>query len=120
MPKGVEDMEKAIALCQEVAEGVKGATASSETEQIAGQLQEVISQLDSMRGKFFLKTNLSVRFTSSCLKGSEKLKEIQTAICGAKSGNNDWSPLTAELQELTKKVRLLSEKSTAEGDIVIT
>ena len=53
MPKGVEDVEKAIALCQEVAEGIKGAAASNETEQIAGQLQEVISQLDSMRGKFF-------------------------------------------------------------------
>ena len=120
MFKGVEDVKKAITLCREVVKGLKNLATNSESEEFIGRLQEVVSQLESTQNKFFLKTNLSVRFTSSCFKRAGKLKETLASIVGPSSENVDWNRFTSDIQELNKNVRLLVEKSDTGGDIVIT
>ena len=120
MSKGIEDVKRAVALCREATQKLESFGAKTEGKQVSGQLLEIISQLEGLQSKFFLKTNLSVRFTSSCLKVSEKIENNLTAMWDAKSGDASWGALVAEVEELAKKVQLLAEKSTAEGDIVIT
>lgn len=117
MSKGIEDVNKAIAACKEVLSELENLPAGEEANQARAQLGEVTSRLEGMQGKFFLKTNLSLRFTTPCAKGGEKLKgEMATFSQGA----DNWGSLLALIQDLAKKAQTLAEKSTAEGDIVIT
>lgn len=117
MSKGIEDVNKAIAACQEVLKELENLPAGEEAIQARGQLQEVTSRLEGMQGKFFLKTNLSLRFTTPCAKGGEKLK---AEVAMFSQGTANWGSLLASIQDLDKKSQTLAEKSTAEGDIVIT
>lgn len=117
MSKGIEDINKAIAACQEVLKGLEGLTEKEEAHQARSQLQEVTTRLEGMQGKFFLKTNLSLRFTTPCAKGAEKLRGEMAAVA---QGAESWDSLLASIQDLAKKAQNLAEKSTAEGDIVIT
>lgn len=117
MSKGIEDVNKAIVACQEVLKELDTLPAGEEANQARAQLQEVAVRLEGMQGKFFLKTNLSLRFTTPCAKGAEKLTGEMVTLS---QGTGSWSSLLATIQDLAKKAQTLAEKSTAEGDIVIT
>ena len=72
IPKGVQNLEEALASCQDTLDSL-GHDADPEWRQV---LASIIAIGQDLKTKFFFKTNLAIPATNACRKHAHELKEI--------------------------------------------
>jgi chorismate mutase len=70
-------------------------------------LNNVISVLEDLKARFFLKTNLAIPVTNACLKDATELQSI--------AANNDLSKFSEVLTRLRTDVETLLKHAKMEG-----
>lgn len=109
MAQGQEQIDNAIKLVSELAEGWKG-----RSEDISKCLKKVATTLEGLSGKLFLKTKAAAPHTSAILKAAEDLKSSNSA-----SGDEPSDEFLDVLEQLESEAEILRIKM-ANRDIVIT
>ena len=71
IPKGIENTDAIIEACQLTLVGLD--SADPEWKEV---LQSVIEIMEALKTKFFLKTNLAIPITNTCLKDATELKSL--------------------------------------------
>ncbi len=71
IPKGIENTDAIVEACQSTLAGLD--SADNESKAV---LQDVINVLETLKTKFFLKTNLSIPITNTCRKDATELKSL--------------------------------------------
>ncbi len=101
IPKGVENADTIIAVCQKV-QAELGARAKPEW---TATLDDIVGTLEDMKKKFFLKTNLATPVTNTCRKIATELQSVAT------EGDLSRFPevlkqLVAEMENLLKQAKM--------------
>jgi hypothetical protein len=107
--KGQENLQEAIAVCQQASTALAEASAS-EAAQAKATLQEVLTSLHEVSDKFFLKTMMSVPPTKIC-------KTEATAVAAAIDAQN-WHGLPAAMDKLQKATKALVTKAKMDGTTI--
>jgi len=84
------------------------------SEEISQRLKKVVTILEGLSGKLFLKTKAAISHTSAILKAAEDLKNINST-----SGSKPSDEFSDALDQLESEVEILRTKM-ANRDIVIT
>ena len=105
--KGIQNLEAVIDICRVIMAKLKQ-DADSEWENI---LKSIIEVGQDLKTKFFLKTNLAVPITSTCLKNARELDEI--------ADGDNLDPFLEALNRLKGNVEKLLDGADM-GGIVIT
>ncbi len=71
IPKGIENANAIIEACQLTLAGLD--SADPEWKEV---LQSVIEIMEDLKTKFFLKTNLAIPITNTCLKDATELQSL--------------------------------------------
>ena len=109
LAQGQEQIDNAIKIARELAEGWKG-----RSEDIGRRLKKVTTTLEGLSGKLFLKTKAAVPHTLAILKTAEDLKNGDSA-----SGDKPGDEFNDALGQLELEAEILRIKM-ANRDIVIT
>ena len=109
MAQGQEQIDNAIKLVSELAEGWKG-----RSEDISKRLKKIATTLEGLTGKLFLKTKAAAPHTSAILKAAEDLKSSNIT-----SRDKPSDEFNDALDQLESEVEILRTKM-ANRDIVIT
>ena len=109
MAQGQEEIDNAIKLVSELAEGWKG-----RSEDISKRLKKIATTLEGLSGKLFLKTKAAIPHTTAILKAAEDSKNSSSI-----SGNKPSDEFGDALDQLESEVEILRTKM-ANRDIVIT
>ncbi len=107
--KGLENLQEAIVACPQAS--TVGATASAaEAVQARGTLAEVLTSLNDVGDKFFIKTMMSVPPTKAC-----KTEATAVAVLVA---DQKWANLPAAVEKLEKATRALVTKAKMDGTTI--
>jgi len=106
IPKGIENADAIIESCKLSLAGLE--SAEPEWREV---LQSVISALEELKTKFFLKTNLAIPVTNACRKSAAELQSIVEA--------KDISSIPEALAQLRGTIEKLLKQANMEG-ITIT
>lgn len=101
IPKGIQNADIIIEACQK-AQADLDAKAKPEW---AATLNDIITTLEELKKKFFLKTNLAIPVTNACRRLATELQTLATA------GDLDKFPealgrLVAEMENLLKQAKM--------------
>jgi hypothetical protein len=107
--KGLENLQEAITACQQASTAV--ATASTaEAAQARGALESVLTSLNEVSDKFFIKTMMSVPPTKAC--------RTEVAAVAALVAEQQWSNLPAAVEKLEKAMKALVTKAKMDGTTI--
>ncbi|GIX46704.1 MAG: hypothetical protein KatS3mg131_0915 [Candidatus Tectimicrobiota bacterium] len=109
LTKGQENLEAALATCQQVQAALASAAAPEAQQAYAG-LAEVVQALEGVREKFFLKTQLSVPPTRAC--------KTEAAALASLVGAQQWAEVPAALGRLQKATQTLVTKAKMDGTTI--
>jgi hypothetical protein len=107
--KGQENLQEAIATCQQASTALAEASAV-EAAQAKAALQEILTSLNEVSDKFFIKTMMSVPPTKAC-------KTEAGAVVTAIQAQN-WGSLPAALDKLQKATKALVTKAKMDGTTI--
>ena len=107
--KGQENLQEAIAACQQAGTVLAEASAA-EAAQAKAALQEVLASLSEVGDKFFLKTMMSVPPTRVCKTEAAAVADVITA--------QHWGSLPAALEKLQKATKALVTKAKMDGTTI--
>lgn len=116
MPKGQEQVQATIALCQALAEGVRALPVAEDAwkAEIVGRLERVGQTLAGLEGRFFLRSKLCLPFAARCLREAEGLQEILQQLQSAPQ-DSTRQRLGKALMLLEGAVQALDERSLMQG-----
>ncbi len=106
IPKGIENADAIIEACKLTLAGLD--SAEPEWKEV---LQSVISALEELKTKFFLKTNLAIPITNTCRKDAVELQAL--------AEKQDLSGFPETLARFRGNVEKLFKQANMEG-ITIT
>ena len=107
--KGIENLQEAIASCQQANTALTEASAAEATAAQTA-LQETLTSLNEVSGKFFLKTMMSVPPTKAC---KTEAAAVATVISGG-----DWDKLPGVVEKLQKATKALVTKAKMDGTTI--
>jgi hypothetical protein len=107
--KGLENLQEAIATCQQASTALAEASAT-EAVQVKATLQEVLTALNDVGDKFFLKTMMSVPPTKVC--------KTEAAAVAAMITEQNWGSLLPALEKLQKATKALVTKAKMDGTTI--
>ncbi len=102
-PKGIENVEAIITSCENT---VAALDSSSETAW-KDILNSVLSALEELKPKFFLKTNLAVPITNVCLKDAKELESL--------AEKKELEPVPAVLERFRSNITKLLKNAQMDG-----
>ena len=104
--KGLENLQEAIAACQQASTAVAGAGAA-EAVQARSALEGVLTSLNAVSDKFFIKTMMSVPPTKAC--------RTEAAAVATLVAEQKWASLPAAVEKLEKATKALVTKAKMDG-----
>ena len=107
--KGLENLQEAITACQQASTAIATASAA-EAVQAQSALAEVLTSLNEVGDKFFLKTMMSVPPTRVCKTEAAAVADVITA--------QHWGSLPAALEKLQKATKALVTKAKMDGTTI--
>ena len=107
--KGLENLQDAIAACQQANTAVASASAA-EAAQVRGTLAAVLTSLNEVGDKFFLKTMMSVPPTKAC---RTEAATVVTLVV-----EQQWTSLQAAVEKLEKATKALVTKAKMDGTTI--
>ena len=107
--KGLENLQEAIAACEQASTAAASASAA-EAVQAQGVLAEVLTSLNDVGEKFFLKTMMSVPPTKAC--------RTEAAAVATLTAEQKWASLPAAVEKLDKATRALVTKAKMDGTTI--
>jgi hypothetical protein len=107
--KGQENLQEAVATCQQASTALAEADAA-EAAQAQTTLQEVLTSLNEVSDKFFLKTMMSMPPTKAC--------KTEAAAVAAMITEQNWSALPTALEKLQKATKALVTKAKMDGTTI--
>jgi hypothetical protein len=107
--KGLENLQEAITACQQASTAVATASAA-EAAQARSALESVLTSLNEVSDKFFIKTMMSVPPTKAC-------RTEATAVV-ALVADQQWSGLPAAVEKLEKATKALVTKAKMDGTTI--
>jgi len=107
--KGLENLQDAIAACQQASTAIASASAA-EAVRAQGALAEVLTSLNDVGDKFFLKTMMSVPPTRAC--------RTEAAAVASLVAEQQWTSLPAALEKLEKATKALVTKAKMDGTTI--
>ena len=107
--KGLENLQDAIAACQKASTVVASASAA-EAVQVRGALAEVLTSLNEVGDKFFIKTMMSVPPTKAC--------RTEAAAVATLVAEQKWASLPAAVEKLEKATKALVTKAKMDGTTI--
>jgi hypothetical protein len=109
LTKGAENLQEAIIACQQASTAV--ATASTtEAVQARSALTGVLTSLNEVSDKFFIKTMMSVPPTKAC--------RTEAAAVAALVAEQKWASLPAAVEKLEKATKALVTKAKMDGTTI--
>jgi hypothetical protein len=107
--KGLENLRDAIAACEQMSTAL--ATASvAEAAPVRDGLQDVLSSLNEVSDKFFIKTMMSVPPTKAC--------RTEAAAMATLVDQQQWGNLSGALDKLQKATNALVTKAKMDGTTI--
>jgi hypothetical protein len=107
--KGLENLQEAIIACQQASTAV--ATASTtEAVQARSALTGVLTSLNEVSDKFFIKTMMSVPPTKAC--------RTEAAAVATLVAEQKWASLPAAVEKLEKATKALVTKAKMDGTTI--
>jgi hypothetical protein len=107
--KGQENLQEALTACQQASTAL-AETSAAEAAQAKAALQDILTSLNEVGDKFFLKTMMSVPPTKACKTEAEAVASV---ITGQK-----WSDLPSALEKLQKATKALVTKAKMDGTTI--
>jgi hypothetical protein len=107
--KGQENLQEAIATCQQASMALAEAS-TAEAAQAKTALQEILTSLNEVSDKFFLKTMMSVPPTKAC--------KTEAAAVASMITEQNWSGLPTALDKLRKATKALITKAKMDGTTI--
>src|ERR671937_804060 len=107
--KGLENLQEAIAACQQANTAVASASAA-EAVQARSVLAGVLTSLNEVSDKFFIKTMMSVPPTRAC--------KTEAAAVATLVADQKWSSLPAAVEKLEKATKALVTKAKMDGTTI--
>ena len=107
--KGLENLQDAIAACQQASTTVASASAA-EAVQVRGTLAGVLTSLNEVGDKFFIKTMMSVPPTKAC--------RTEAAAVATLVAEQKWASLPAAVEKLEKTAKALVTKAKMDGTTI--
>jgi hypothetical protein len=107
--KGLENLQEAITVCQQASMAVATASAA-EAAQARSALESVLTSLNEVSDKFFLKTMMSVPPTKAC--------RTEAAAVASLVADQQWSSLPAAMEKLEKATKALVTKAKMDGTTI--
>ncbi|MGQ4809195.1 hypothetical protein NKDENANG_02607 [Candidatus Entotheonellaceae bacterium PAL068K] len=107
--KGIENLQEAIAACQQAHAALTEASAT-ETPQAQTTLQETLNSLHEVSDKFFLKTMMSVPPTQAC--------KLEAAAVVTVISDGNWGNLPSAVEKLQKATKALVTKAKMDGTTI--
>ena len=107
--KGLENLQEAIVACQQASTTVASASVA-EAVQAQGALAEVLTSLNDVSDKFFIKTMMSVPPTKAC--------RTEAATVVTLVAEQQWTSLPAAVEKLEKATRALVTKAKMDGTTI--
>ena len=106
VPKGIENADAIIETSRQTLAAL-GSTANPEWREC---LESVISVIEDMKTKFFLKTNLAIPITNTCRKDAA---ELQSLVAGG-----DLARFSQVLDRFRNNMETLLKRAKMEGVII--
>ena len=107
--KGLENLQEAITACQQASTAVATASAA-EAAQARSALESILTSLNEVSDKFFIKTMMSVPPTKAC---RTEATAVATLVADQK-----WSGLPAAVEKLEKATQALITKAKMDGTTI--
>jgi hypothetical protein len=107
--KGLENLQEAIAACQQASMAVATASAT-EAAQARSALESVLASLNEVSDKFFIKTMMSVPPTKAC--------RTEATAVAALVADQKWSGLPGAVENLEKATKALVTKAKMDGTTI--
>jgi hypothetical protein len=107
--KGLDNLQDAITACQQASTAVATASAAEAT-QVRDVLEGVLTSLNAVSDKFFIKTMMSVPPTKAC--------RTEATAVAALVADQKWSGLPAAVDKLDKATRALVTKAKMDGTTI--
>ena len=107
--KGLENLQEAITACQQ-ANSVVATASAAEAVQVRTTLEGVLTSLNEVSDKFFIKTMMSVPPTKAC-------RTEATAVASLIS-EQKWAHLPAAIEKLDKATKALVAKAKMDGTTI--
>ena len=107
--KGQENLQETITLCQQASTALAAASAT-EASQAKTTLDDILTSLNEVSDKFFIKTMMSVPPTKAC-------KTEAAAVVAAASTQN-WGSLPGAVDKLQKATKALVTKAKMDGTTI--
>ena len=107
--KGLENLQEAITACQQANTVVANASAA-EAAQARSALAGVLTALNEVSDKFFIKTMMSVPPTKAC--------RTEATAVAALVANQQWASLPGAVEKLEKATKALVTKAKMDGTTI--
>lgn len=107
--KGIENLQDAIAACQQATTAV-AAGSSTEAQQAQSALSTILASLNEVSDKFFIKTMMSVPPTKAC--------RTEATTVAALVAEQKWASLPAAVDKLDKATKALVTKAKMDGTTI--
>ena len=107
--KGQENLQEALTACQQASTALAAASAA-EAAQAKTALQDIMTSLNEVGDKFFLKTMMSVPPTKAC--------KTEAATVASMITTQNWSGLPGALEKLQKATKALVTKAKMDGTTI--
>ena len=107
--KGLENLQEAITVCQQASTAVATARAA-EAVQARSALEGVLTSLNEVGDKFFIKTMMSVPPTKAC--------RTEAAAVATLAAEQKWASLPAAVAKLEKATQALVTKAKMDGTTI--
>ena len=107
--KGIENLQEAITSCEQAHTALAAASAS-EAAVAKTSMEETLTSLSEVSGKFFLKTMMSVPPTKAC--------KTEAASVVAIIEQENWAGLPPAIEKLQKATKALVTKAKMDGTTI--
>ena len=107
--KGLENLQEAITACQQ-ASTVVATASTTEAAQARGALADVLTALNEVSDKFFIKTMISVPPTKAC--------RTEATAVAALAADQQWASLPVAVEKLEKAAKALVTKAKMDGTTI--
>lgn len=107
--KGLENLQEAIDSCQKASTQLADASAE-EANQVKTSLDDILTALNEVSDKFFIKTMMSVPPTKMC--------KTDAAAVATIIDTENWAGLPNAVEKLQKATKALVTKAKMDGTII--
>ena len=105
-PKGVENAEAVVGACRRAL----AALGPSRSDEWAKTLESVMQAMESLQGRFFLKTNPAIPATKACRRDAEEVERLVRGV--------EQAQAAAALERLKRSVEQTLKAAKMEGIII--